>query len=390
MRMARYDRLMRHQSTAMARLVRWCAMSNRSDVLREGVLDRIGALIPFDGAFFATVDPATLLYTSAVRRGMPPGASRAFVRTEFGEDDVNQLRTLVRAATPVGWLDGATSGDRGSSLRYRDAMQPFGLGDELRVALEVDDWCWGLLCLHRADAASGFERREAALLGALGPHLAHGLRRAVVIDHAVEDWTPAGPAVLLVGPDGTVRATTPAASGWLDDLAGLDHPRTGELPTAVRAAVARTRHPSGPAGESLVPRARIQTPSGRWVMIQAAHLDGDEDSVAVVLEPATGVMLAPLVVAAYGFTAREAEVARRVLAGHARKAIATDLRISLHTVNDHLKAIFEKAAVSSAGQLRSRVFAEHYTDVVQAAARAAGSQAVAAQRSSVASRAERQ
>ena len=351
---------MRRRSTATARLIRWCATSNGSEVLREGVLDRIGALIPFDGAFLATTDPATLLYTSAVRRWMPPAASPAFVRTEFGEDDVNQVRTLAQAASPVGWLDDATRGDRGSSLRFREAMQPFGLGDELRVALRIDGWCWGLLCLHRAEAGSGFDRREVALLGGLAPHLAEGLRRATIIDRTVEDWTADGPGVVVVGLDRTVQATTPAAAGWLDDLAGLDSPRTGELPTVVRAVVERIGHPALEADATLLPRARVQAPSGRWLVIHAAHFDGDPGRVAVVIEPAAGAMLAPLVVAAYGLTAREADVARRVIAGHARKTIAADLRISLHTVNDHIKAIFDKAGVSSAGQLRSRVFAEHF------------------------------
>jgi len=164
---------------------------------------------------------------------------------------------------------------------------------------------------------------------------------------------------VMVGADGTVRATTPAAAAWLDDLATLDSPRTGELPTVVRAVVERIWQPAREAGGNLLPRARVRTPSGRWLVIHSAPFDNDDGSAAVVIEPAAGV-LAPLVVAAYGFTAREAEVARRVLAGHPRKVIATDLRISLHTVTDHLKAIFDKAGVSSTGQLRSRVFSEHF------------------------------
>ena len=79
-------------------------------------------------------------------------------------------------------------------------------------------------------------------------------------------------------------------------------------------------------------------------------------SVAVVVEPTSPVALAPLIVAAYGLTARESQVTQRLLTGLARKTISSELRISLHTVNDHVKAVFAKTGVSSAGELRAQVF----------------------------------
>ena len=50
------------------------------------------------------------------------------------------------------------------------------------------------------------------------------------------------------------------------------------------------------------------------------------------------------------------EVTRRLLTGLPRKTIAFELRISLHTVNDHVEAVFDKTGVSSAGELRAQVF----------------------------------
>ena len=57
----------------------------------------------------------------------------------------------------------------------------------------------------------------------------------------------------------------------------------------------------------------------------------------------------------------ERDVAQRLLGGLARKAIAAELRISQHTVNDHVKAVFDKTGVSSAGQLRAMLFHAHPT-----------------------------
>lgn len=335
-------------------LVRWCRLSAEVSVFSDGLLPRLGDVIGFDGAFLAAVDPATLLYTRAFRRGMPPEASGAFLAAEFGVDDVNQLRQLVRLPSPVGWLDQATGGDRLAARRYREAMAPYGLGDELRVALLADGTCWGLLCLHRAQARAGFDAADAARLGALAPHIAGALRRASLTQQASSAVAEDGPGVALLDPDGTVRSSTPAAARWLAELADLDQLPPQRLPTVVASVVERLTSAGG--AELGVARARVLAPSGKWLTVHASRLDDPDGSVAVVVEPTSPVALAPLIVAAYGLTSRESEVTRRLLTGLARKTIASELRISLHTVNDHVKAVFDKTGVSSAGELRAQVF----------------------------------
>ncbi|MDP9164987.1 MAG: LuxR C-terminal-related transcriptional regulator [Actinomycetota bacterium] len=335
-------------------LARWCAASAEVSVFSDGLLTRLGTVIGFDGAFLAAVDPATLLYTRAFRRGMPPEASGAFLAAEFGAGDVNQLRQLVRLPSPVGWLDQATGGDRRASSRHLQAMEPYGLGDELRVALLADGTCWGLLCLHRARARAGFDSADAVRLGALAPHIAGALRRALLTQQASSAIAVDGPGAALLGLDGTVLSSTPAAARWLAELADLDQPRPQRLPTVIASVVERLASAGG--GALGVARARVLAPSGRWLTVHASRLDDPDGSIAVIVEPTSPVELAPLIVAAYGLTARESEVTRRLLTGLARKAIASELRISLHTVNDHVKAVFDKTGVSSAGELRAQLF----------------------------------
>ena len=189
-------------------LARWCAGAAEPARFSEGLFDRLATAVPYEGAFLAAVDPSTLLYTRAFRRHMPADASSAFVAAELGEDDVNQLRALVRLPTPVGWLDQTTSGNRAAARRYREAMEPFGLGDELRVALLAAGTCWGLLCLHRAQGPTGFTAREAGLMAMIAPHIANALRRALLLERArlVDGWD--GPGVILLEPDGTLRTST--------------------------------------------------------------------------------------------------------------------------------------------------------------------------------------
>ncbi|HEV7679289.1 MAG TPA: LuxR C-terminal-related transcriptional regulator [Candidatus Dormibacteraeota bacterium] len=337
-------------------LRRLCSVAGETTSLADGVIAELGAAIGFDCAFFATTDPASLLYTSAVRRDMPVGASAAFMRTEFGADDVNQVRQLARARLPVGWLDETTRGDRRRSLRYREAMLPFGLGDEMRVALRTGDTCWGLLCLHRGATASGFRRTHADLLRRLAPHLAAAVRRDVVAERAaMTDADADGPGIIVVAPDRSVHSTTGAGARWLEELSELDTPRTTH-PTVLRAVIEALDQRGGVASAA----ARVRAPSGHWLSITGAHLRPADGWVALVIEPAAPAVLAPLIVAAYGLTSREREVCQLLLQGLARKEISSRLRISLHTTGDHTKSVFAKTGTNSAAQLRSRIFASHF------------------------------
>jgi hypothetical protein len=49
-----------------------------------------------------------------------------------------------------------------------------------------------------------------------------------------------------------------------------------------------------------------------------------------------------------------------VAQGLPNAAIAARLHLSTYTVQDHLKAVFDKADVTSRGQLVARLFVDHY------------------------------
>jgi DNA-binding CsgD family transcriptional regulator len=220
---------------------------------------------------------------------------------------------------------------------------------------------WGVLCLHRELSGSGFTLAEAAFLEQIAPHLAEGLRTALLIDGGAEPGFD-GPGLVVLADDFSVASTTLTAEHWLADLG--DWPQRNEPPQAVRAVAARlvALERSDQTRPGLLPRARAQTRAGRWLVLHAARLSGPmgDGKIAVILEPAGPAEVAPLVLQAYGLTDREAQVAQLVLRGLSTDEITEVLSISALTVQQHLKAVFDKTGVHSRRELVAQVFAQQY------------------------------
>jgi hypothetical protein len=79
-------------------------------MLRAEALRRLRAAVPFEASFFATADPATRLYTGAVRESMPSDVTAQFAENEFLQDDVNKFARLAQGRQPVSSLVAATGG----------------------------------------------------------------------------------------------------------------------------------------------------------------------------------------------------------------------------------------------------------------------------------------
>ena len=110
-------------------------------------------------------------------------------------------------------------------------------------------------------------------------------------------------------------------------------------------------------------RLRVRGRSGRWLLLHASCLSGPDGApghTALVIEAAQAAEIAPIIVEAHQLSPREQEITRLVARGMATAEIAASLHLSVHTVRDHLKAVFEKVGVSSRGELVAKLFAEHY------------------------------
>lgn len=79
------------------------------------------------------------------------------------------------------------------------------------------------------------------------------------------------------------------------------------------------------------------------------------DDIAVTIERASATERLDLFQRAAGLTGRETELLGLVATGADTRAIAEQMFLSEHTVQDHLKAIFAKTATTSRRDLLARI-----------------------------------
>lgn len=148
-----------------------------------------------------------------------------------------------------------------------------------------------------------------------------------------------------------------SSAGWPSSPMG-----TGEgqrkLPSALRAVAGRAlRIAEGDAQPGEVAVSRVLSRQGRWMVLHGAALvAAGQGRVAVIVEPAHAARITPMLMSAYGLTEREQEVTRLVLCGESTAQITERRSVSPHTVQQHLKGVFEKIGVRSRRELAGEVF----------------------------------
>ncbi|MFD7626594.1 helix-turn-helix transcriptional regulator [Streptomyces sp. NPDC059851] len=329
----------------------------------EGFFDDVAKVVfqavPCDVWAGVTVDPTTLMNTGGnYRNGVPGALMPRMLDIEYREGDVNLLPDLVRRRTPVGLLSQEVGGELDASPRYRDIVKPLGCRDELRIVLRDRYGTWGALVLGRGVDAPPFEAADIAAAGALAEPLGEALRRLQLAERARVAESPTAPGLILLDPDYELVSASSTVRWWFEELES-GSPGSRGLPPAVYAVAARVRAAQGPSSMGSWARTR----SGGCVRLHAWLLqDGprDDPMVAVSVEPADDGERAGFLIAAYGLTARERSVTELVLHGYSTAEISRRAHLSPHTVQDHLKAVFDKVGVRSRRDLVATIFSRHY------------------------------
>jgi DNA-binding CsgD family transcriptional regulator len=327
---------------ARAAIADACATARSLPDLFAGAADALARAVPGDAYCLNSLDPGTLQETFAHHSLRPPPEVLArFFAIEADSDNVNAVATLAAAPSGAATLHGATGGDPARSARHRDVLVPLGLDRELRVVIRDRGIPWGVVNLFRVGGSPDFSAEEAGFVASLGRTLADGIRRTLLLD-TVDAPPDAAPGVLVIDlarPDRT-HHRSPVAARWLDGLDNADWHV---------ARVAQLAHANGEMASM-----RVCSRNGRWLTLHAEPYGGS--LVSVVVEPTRTAELARLVVDAHGLSAREREIVALLARGHTNGEISRLLRLSGHTVGDHVKSIFVKLAVHSRAELTSRLY----------------------------------
>lgn len=350
----------------VAEVKRLCYAGLDSYRLRTEAMHALRPLLPFDLCCFDTVDPSTGLVTTTVQEGVTSRQiERTYLERVYFEDSLPDFRSMLQHSVPVACLSERTGGRLEQALRHQLLYKPLGLGDEIRAVFKSRQQMWGTLVMSRDRSDPFYTERHKMLLKRLAPHLGEGLRAATLRTLAIRPPTEDGsdvPGLIIYHPKGHVEHYTAAAERWLAELGAL---RPGWLRESVppvvvhmAGAVRRALAIHTEAEEAAVPQFSVVGRSGRAITVMG-HLMQSDDGVGrigVIFEPASTRELIRFRTAAFGLSPREQSIVHLVARGASTQQIADQLRISPHTVQEHLTNIFDKVGVRSRREVVKQIF----------------------------------
>jgi DNA-binding CsgD family transcriptional regulator len=328
------------------------------DAMRVEAIGLLRTAIGFERWCTLVLDPDTLVLGQGIGHNDWSAELPRLNLLAAGGEDVNSPGLLARSRDPVGVLSAATGGDLLRSTRWRDVLEPYGVGDELLCVATDELGSWGDVILYRDSDDPPFDSEDAQLMRRASSLLARGLRRHAVAPREGVVRAPSGAGVLLLDAGLGVSGWTGAARDWFAALSPPGAPVVDGIPPFVwnvvgrLLALERGDDPGRPA------TMRARTADGRWAVIEAARLEGTAAGVAVSIRPAGVEDVLGLLSRASGLTPRERALVALLVEGLDTRELAARLFISRHTVQDHLKSVFEKVGVHSRRELVSGVFAQ--------------------------------
>jgi DNA-binding CsgD family transcriptional regulator len=201
---------------------------------------------------------------------------------------------------------------------------------------------------YRRDPRRPYRRSEVQFVQMMGNIIGPALVAAIDRDAALVMSPPsptAASGILLLNEHGGIQFATPAAAPLLDALG----PREGTLPAAIWSALAAHRQ------QETAQAVTLSVQTGRGPVRVEVSASGDGAGRAVVLAP-DRPPLGPQVPASWGLTPRESDIVEHLTLGKTNAAIADALFVSQHTVEWHLRAVFEKLGVQNRQEVMAALF----------------------------------
>ncbi|HEU5416598.1 MAG TPA: LuxR C-terminal-related transcriptional regulator [Streptosporangiaceae bacterium] len=351
------------RTAARERVAAISAAAHDSRELRRQVLPVLGEVLGFEGYVWLLTDPVTTV--GAAPLAHVPGLADmtglpAIIRAKYATT-ANRWTTLGPPGSPAGLWSAVASG-QARSPAWREVLRRHGTGDVASVVFTDQFGCWGFLDLWRAAGRGPFAAADAEFLAGLAAPLTAGLRRCQALTFtsvAAAHRGDTGPVALTLDDDLRILFRTAASRAWLEVLLP-PQPDERAVPASVYNVAAQLL--AAEAGIDDHPAsARTHLAGGFWLTLRAARLaaetpgpPGSPAMIVVTIEEASAAERLEIFGRAWGLTARERELLGVLAAGGDTRAIARQLGLSEHTVQDHLKAIFSKTGARDRVTVLSR------------------------------------
>jgi DNA-binding CsgD family transcriptional regulator len=347
----------RERTRARERIEIISTAAKDAGTLRQDALDALGHVLAFDAYVWLLTDPVTAV-GAAPFADVPclpelPGLIKAKYATP-----VNRWTELRCRPSPVGLLHDALGGQLRRSHLWQTVLSRYDIADVASTVFADQFGCWGFLDLWRNTDHRPFSLDDADFIAGVAASLTAGLRRCqaeTFVEPAAAQRPGRGPVVLTLDDDLRIMSRTAASQSWLDILLP---PRPDErgIPASVYNVAAQLL--AAEAGvDQHAATARVHLADGLWLTLRAARLAPEEPAPAtmvVTIEETSATERLELFARAFGLTARECELLARLATGNDTRAMAREMSLSEHTVQDHLKSIFAKTGARDRITLLSR------------------------------------
>ena len=325
--------------------------------LRSGVLDELRTSFAFDAHVWLLTDPVTGVGCAPLAHVPLSDDLPMLIRLKY-LTDINRWTALARGPHHARSLLQATGNEPVRSLIWREILRDHEVVDVLSIVFADRHGCWGFLDLWRQKPAAAFDPALTAFLADLSPSVTAGLRRCQAETFAAPArpvQREMGPVVLVLDDGLQVTGQTEASRDWLGLLVP---PPPGRAPIPASAYNVAAQLIAFERGiDANPPRARVHLIDGVWLTLRAARLSGSpgsQGSIAVTIEESSQADRLEIFSLAFGLSGRERELVELLAAGGDTREVANRLFVTEHTVQDHLKSIFEKTSTRSRRTLLSR------------------------------------
>ena len=326
--------------------------SLHSTDLRRHALEILREVVDFDAHVWLLTDPATAVGAAPLADVPCLPELPALIKAKYATP-VNRWTELQQRTSPTALLDDVVDGDLARSRVWREVMSRYGVRDVASTVFADRFGCWGFLDLWRDQTSEPFTSADSAFIDSVATSLTTALRQCharTFVEAAAPHRRGLGPVVLTLDEDLQITSRTAASQGWLDVLLPPG-PEGRAIPASVYNVAAQLL--AVEAGIDDRPAStRVHLGDGFWLTLRAARLASDppeSDSLApgtggivVTIEEASATERLDLFARAVGLTAREYELLGWLATGSDTRAMARQMSLSEHTIQDHLKSIFTK------------------------------------------------